>query len=70
MILKALHLKLRVTEVPIRFYKDRNGRISNVKRAGPLTSWKAGWDTLRVMFVNGADFFLFGPGLALAPSAL
>lgn len=66
MILNALHLELRATEVPIHFHKDRNGRISNVKRAGPLTSWKAGWNTLRVMFVNGADFFLFMPGIALA----
>lgn len=66
MILKALHLGLTTTEVPISFYRDRNGRVSNVKRAGRLTSWKAGWDTLRVMFVNGADFFLYLPGVVLA----
>jgi glycosyltransferase involved in cell wall biosynthesis len=66
MILKALHLHLRVTEVPVDFYKDRNGRVSNVKRAGALTAWKAGWETLRVLFTNGADFFLYKPGLIVA----
>lgn len=66
MILKAVHLQLRITEAPIHFYKDRHGRISNVKRAGWLTPWQAGWDSLQVMFVYGADFFLYKPGLALA----
>lgn len=63
MILKAVRLGLRISEAPIRFCKDRNGRVSNVKRAGWLTPWRAGWDSLRVMFVYGADFFLFRPGL-------
>jgi glycosyltransferase involved in cell wall biosynthesis len=66
MILKSLHLGLRTTEIPIDFYRDRNGRISTVKRRGWLTPWKAGWDSLRIMFTHGADFFLFRPGLLLA----
>ena len=66
MILKGLQLGLKITEVPIHFYKDRNGRISNVKRGGWLTPWRAGWDSLRVMFISGADFFLFRPGMLLS----
>lgn len=66
MILKALHLGLTITEVPIDFFKDRSGRVSNVKRGGWLTPFRAGWDSLRIMFVYGADFFLFRPGVALA----
>ncbi len=66
MILKSLHLKLRTAEIPIDFYRDRNGRVSTVKRRGWLTPWRAGWDSLRVMFTFGADFFLYRPGLILA----
>jgi hypothetical protein len=62
MIIRAVKLRLRTTEVPIHFLKDRNGRISNVKRGGWKTSWKAGWRSLQVMFVNGPDFFLVRPG--------
>jgi glycosyltransferase involved in cell wall biosynthesis len=66
MILKSLHLGLRTCEIPIHFYRDRNGRVSTVKRRGWLTPWKAGWDSLRVMFTFGADFFLYKPGLLLS----
>src|SRR5207244_354988 len=66
MILKSLHLKLRIAEVPINFYGDRNGRVSTVKRRGWLTPWTAGWESLRVMFTFGADFFLYRPGWFLA----
>jgi hypothetical protein len=64
MIIRAVKLGLRSTEVPISFYKDRNGRVSNVKRGGWTTSWKAGWRSLQVMFTNGPDFFLVKPGVA------
>lgn len=70
MIIKAVHLGLRSTEVPIDFYRDRNGRISNVKRGGWTMSWKAGWHSLRVMFVFGADFFLVKPGAVLTAVGL
>lgn len=65
MILKAVKLKLRCTEVPIRFYKDREGRLSHHKRTGWTSSWVAGWINLRVMFLYGADFFLKVPGWLL-----
>ena len=32
MVLKAAKLRLRTTEVPVRFYKDREGRESHHKR--------------------------------------
>ena len=70
MILKALHLKLRTCEIPINFYRDRNGRVSTVKRRGWLTPWRAGWDSLKIMFTYGADFFLFGPGVVLSAVGL
>jgi glycosyltransferase involved in cell wall biosynthesis len=66
MILKSLHLQLKTAEIPINFYRDRNGRVSTVKRRGWLTPWKAGWDSLRIMFTFGADFFLYKPGWILA----
>jgi hypothetical protein len=66
MILKAVHMGLKTTEIPINFYRDRNGRVSTVKRRGWLTPWKAGWDSLRINFTYGADFFLFRPGLLLS----
>jgi len=37
MVLKAVKLKLRITEVPTEFYKDRAGRISHHKRMGYLS---------------------------------
>lgn len=64
MIIKAVKLRLRSTEVAISFYKDRHGRVSNVKRGGWATSWKAGWRSLQVMFTHGPDFFLLRPGIA------
>jgi glycosyltransferase involved in cell wall biosynthesis len=65
MILKARRLGLRATEVPVRFWKDRHGRESHLKRGGWKTPWIAGWDSLRVMFVYAPDFFLLWPGVFL-----
>ena len=65
MIIKSLHLRLRSTEVPIVFHKDRDGRVSHYKRSGPFGAWYAGWMTLQALCTYGADFFLFKPGLAL-----
>ena len=62
MVLKAARLGLKTCEVPIRFYKDREGRVSHHRRAGFLSPWKAGWDNLRVMFLYAPDFFLSKPG--------
>jgi len=65
MVLKSVHMKLRTAEVPIRFLKDREGRLSHHKRSGWFSPWQAAWINLRAMFVYGADFFLFKPGLLL-----
>lgn len=63
MVLKSVHMDLRTEEVPIRFLKDRDGRLSHHKRSGWFSPWQAAWINLRAMFVYGADFFLFKPGL-------
>ena len=63
MVLKGVCLKLRTAEVPVRFLKDREGRLSHMKRSGWLEPWRAGWVDLRAMLLHGADFFLLRPGL-------
>jgi hypothetical protein len=63
MVLKSVHMKLRTTEVPVRFYKDQKGRVSHHRRAGWFSPWQAGWINLRAMLVNGVDFFVLKPGL-------
>jgi glycosyltransferase involved in cell wall biosynthesis len=65
MVLKSVHMRLATEEVPIRFLKDREGRLSHHKRSGWFSPWHAAWINLRAMFVYGADFFLFKPGLVL-----
>lgn len=65
MVLKSVHMRLKTAEVPIRFLKDRDGRLSHHKRSGWFSPWHAAWINLRAMFVYGADFFLFKPGLFL-----
>jgi glycosyltransferase involved in cell wall biosynthesis len=65
MVLKSVRMELRTAEVPVRFLKDREGRFSHHKRAGWFSPWHAAWINLRAMFIHGADFFLFRPGLVL-----
>jgi hypothetical protein len=65
MVLKSVHMRLKTEEVPIRFLKDREGRLSHHKRSGWFSPWFAAWINLRAMFVYGADFFLFKPGVVL-----
>jgi glycosyltransferase involved in cell wall biosynthesis len=65
MVLKAVCLGLKTTEVPVRFLKDKQGRLSHMKRNGWTEPWRAGWVNLRTMLLYGADFFLLRPGLAL-----
>jgi glycosyltransferase involved in cell wall biosynthesis len=65
MVLKSVHMRLRTEEVPVRFLKDREGRVSHHKRLGWFSPWHAAWINLRAMFVYGANFFLFKPGLVL-----
>ena len=65
MVLKSVHMELRTTEVPVRFLKDREGRLSHHKRSGWFSPFQAAWINLRAMFVYGADFFLVRPGLVM-----
>jgi hypothetical protein len=62
MVLKSVHMRLRTTEVPVSFLKDREGRLSHHKREGWSSPFKAAWINLRAMFVHGVDFFTFCPG--------
>lgn len=63
MVLKSVQMGLRTTEVPVRFLKDREGRLSHHKRAGWFSPWRAAWINLRTMFVHGSDYFVLKPGL-------
>jgi glycosyltransferase involved in cell wall biosynthesis len=63
MVLKSVRMELNTAEVPVRFLKDQEGRFSHHKRAGWFSPWHAAWINLRAMFIYGADFFLFRPGL-------
>ncbi len=65
MVLKAARLGLKVAEVPVKFYKDREGRVSHHKRNGWLSPWIAGWINLKVMFLFAPDFFMWRPGWLL-----
>jgi Glycosyl transferase family 2 len=65
MVLKAARLKLVTTEVPVKFYKDREGRFSHHRRMGWLSPWIAGWLNLKVMLVYTPDSFLLKPGTVL-----
>ncbi len=65
MVLKSVRMGLRTAEVPVTFYKDRNGRLSHHKRSGWFSPFHAAWINLRAMFIHGAEFFLFKPGVVL-----
>ena len=65
MVLKSVRMELRTAEVPVRFLKDQEGRLSHHKRTGWFSPWHAAWINLQAMFIYGADFFLFRPGLLL-----
>jgi glycosyltransferase involved in cell wall biosynthesis len=65
MVLKSVHMHLRTTEVPVAFLKDREGRVSHHKRLGWLSPYQAAWINLRAMFIYGAEFFVYRPGIAM-----
>jgi glycosyltransferase involved in cell wall biosynthesis len=65
MVLKSVRMNLRTVEVPVTFYKDREGRLSHHKRSGWFSPFHAAWINLREMFVYGADFFALKPGIFL-----
>ena len=70
MVLKSVRMGLRTAEVPVTFLKDRNGRLSHHKRSGWFSPYHAAWINLRAMFVHGAEFFLFKPGIAMFVAGL
>ncbi len=65
MVLKSVRMGLRTAEVPVTFYKDRDGRLSHHKRSGWFSPFSAAWINLRAMFVYGAEFFMLKPGVVL-----
>ncbi len=65
MVLKSVRMELRTVEVPVTFLKDREGRLSHHKRSGWFSPFAAAWINLRAMFIHGAEFFLFKPGIAM-----
>jgi len=64
LVLKAVKCELRITEIPIRFLRNRPGRLSHHKRSRWYEPWRAGWINLKVMFLFAPDFFLLTPGIA------
>jgi len=70
MVLKAARLGLATAEVPVKFYKDREGRVSHHRRLGWLSPWIAGWLNLKVMLVYTPDSFLLKPGMVLTALGL
>jgi len=65
MVLKSVRMRLRTTEVPVTFYKDRDGRLSHHKRSGWYSPFQAAWINLKAMFIYGAEYFMLKPGLLL-----
>jgi len=49
-IIKSIKLGLKSTEVPVDFYKDREGRQSHHRRTGWYSPWLAGLSTLKTIF--------------------
>ena len=70
MVLKSVHMKLPTAEVPVRFLKDKEGRLSHHKRIGWREPWRAAWINLRAMFIYGTDFFVLKPGLVMLAACL
>jgi glycosyltransferase involved in cell wall biosynthesis len=70
MVLKSVRMNLRTSEVPVTFYKDREGRMSHHKRSGWFSPFQAAWINLRAMFVYRAEFFALKPGLVLLIAGL
>jgi len=59
MVIKAALARLVVTEVPIRFFRDRRGRPPHLRR------WRDGWRHLRFILLFAPNAMLIAPGLAL-----
>jgi glycosyltransferase involved in cell wall biosynthesis len=70
MVLKSVLMGLQTSEVPVNFYKDREGRVSHHKRSGWFSPFQAAWINLRAMFVYRAEFFALKPGLLFLAAGL
>ncbi len=70
MVVKSKLLKLRCTEVPIHFYKDKEDRQSHHKRAGWFSPWQAGWINLKVMFLYVPNQLIIKPGVVFLLAGL
>jgi glycosyltransferase involved in cell wall biosynthesis len=49
-VIKAIQLGLKTTEIPVTFYKDRQGRQSHHQRIGWYSPWLAGLLTVKTIF--------------------
>ncbi len=66
MVLKSVHMRLAHRGGPDPVPQgSRRAAVSHHKRSGWFSPWQAAWINLRAMFVYGANFFLFKPGLLL-----
>ena len=65
MVLKSVQMQLKTTEVPVTFYKDREGRVSHHKRSGWFSPFRAAWINIRAMLIYRVDFFMLKPGLCM-----
>ena len=63
MVLKSVRMQLRTVEVPVTFYKDREGRMSHHKRSGWFSPFQAAWINLQAMFTYRVEYFALKPGL-------
>lgn len=62
-ILKAIKYKLKITEVPVTFYKDREGRQSHHRRIGWYSPWLAGLSTVKTIFRLRKEILCYEPPL-------
>jgi len=62
MIVSARNLNAKMTEVPIDFLKEPEGRVSHHKRSSWLSPFRAGWGTLRVTATYLIDRLFVIPG--------
>jgi hypothetical protein len=71
MIVSARNLDAKITEIPIEFFKEPEGRLSHHKRSSWLSPFRAGWGTLRVTVTYLVDrLFVVPGGLILAGSSI
>ncbi len=69
MIVSARNNGATITEIPITFFKEPEGRVSHHKRGSWLSPFKAGWGTLRVTFTYLFDRVFVLPGLIIGSFA-